>query len=137
MTLGSVITANTRIAAPQPAAEATLELRVHERRERGALPTRSLIKRLEVLFRDTVERRAPRGLQQAIPSPGKNRKVYLAGALHAHTGRLVWRGGGRKNTGLFIELLEHLRASYRSARRIVLILDNYIIHSSRAARRWL
>jgi len=78
-----------------------------------------------------------RGQQPAIPTPGKNRKAYLAGALHAHTGRLVWRGGERKNTALFIDLLEHLRRRYRGAKRIVLILDNYIIHKNRAARRWL
>lgn len=35
---------------------------------------------------------------------------------------LVWRRGERKNTALLIERLEHLRASYRGARRIVLIL---------------
>ena len=78
-----------------------------------------------------------RGHQPAIPTPGKNRKAYLAGALHAHTGRLVWRGGESKNTALFIDLLEHLRGRYRRAKRIVLILDNYIIHKSHAARRWL
>ena len=78
-----------------------------------------------------------RGEQPAIPTPGKNRKAYLAGALHAHTGRVLWRGGEGKNSALFIELLEHLRSRYRGARRIVLVLDNYIIHKSRAVQRWL
>jgi transposase len=78
-----------------------------------------------------------RGRQQAIPTPGQNRKHYLAGALHAHTGRVLWQGHERKNSTLFIDLLRLLKATYRRARRIVLIVDNYIIHKSRQTRRWL
>lgn len=78
-----------------------------------------------------------RGEQPAVVTPGQNKKVYLAGALHAHTGHVLWRGGEGKNSALFVELLEHLRRRYRRARRIVLILDNYIIHKSRETRRWL
>jgi transposase len=78
-----------------------------------------------------------RGQQHAIPTPGVNRKSYLAGALHARSGRVVWCEGSSKNTDLFLCLLESLRASYRRARRIVVILDNFGIHKSHLARAWL
>ena len=78
-----------------------------------------------------------RGQQKRIPTPGKNRKRYLAGALHARSGKVVWVEGERKNSELFIGLLEALKATYRGARRIVLILDNYIIHKSKKTIRWL
>lgn len=78
-----------------------------------------------------------RGHQHAIPTPGQNRKHYLAGALHAQTGRVLWQGHERKNSALFIALLRTLKATYRRARRIVLIVDNYIIHKSRETHRWL
>jgi transposase len=79
----------------------------------------------------------PRGHQLAVPTPGVNRKHYVAGALHAHTGRVVWAMHPRKNTVLFLKLLEALRRTYRRARRLVLIADNYIIHKSRLSRQWL
>jgi len=79
----------------------------------------------------------PRGVQQAVPTPGQNRKHYLAGALNARSGRLVWVEHPAKNTELFIKLLETLRERYRRAQRIVLILDNYIIHKTRRVSRWL
>ena len=77
-----------------------------------------------------------RGCQCAIPTPGQNRKHYLAGALHAHSGQLVWVEGERKNQGLFLRLLQAIRRQYRRARRII-ILDNYIIHKTQAVARWL
>ena len=78
-----------------------------------------------------------RGEQVGIPTPGHNLKHYLAGALNAHTGRVVWTEHPRKNSVLFIRLLELLHRTYRGARELVLILDNYIIHKSEAVRRWL
>ena len=78
-----------------------------------------------------------RGRQAAVPTPGQNRKCYLAGALHARTGKVLWREGPSKNTDLFLHLLEHLRSTYRRARRIVLIVDNYRVHKSHLARAWL
>lgn len=78
-----------------------------------------------------------RGQQMAVPTPGKNEKRYIAGALHTRTGRIHWCSGMSKRTDLFLSLLELLRASYRRARRIVLILDNYRIHKSRMSRGWL
>jgi transposase len=79
----------------------------------------------------------PRGEQTAVPTPGKNQKRYIAGALHARTGRVVWVQGERKTSLLFINLLYWLKRTYRSARRIVLIADNYIVHKSTTTLRWL
>lgn len=77
------------------------------------------------------------GQQTAIPTPGQNRKHYVAGALHAHSGRLVWVEHEKKNTTLFLKLLNALRRHYRRAQRIVLILDNYSIHKTGAVGHWL
>jgi len=74
------------------------------------------------------------GQQPVVLTPGKNVKYYLAGALNARTGNLVYTHGPRKNSGLFINLLEILHRTYRRARVIHLVLDNYIIHKSRTTR---
>lgn len=78
-----------------------------------------------------------RGEQEAIPTPGKNQKRYLAGALHVRTGKVVWCEWERKNSLLFIHLLHTLNKTYRRAKRIMLIVDNYIIHKSGITLRWL
>ena len=78
-----------------------------------------------------------RGEQTAVPTPGQNKKHYIGGALHAHTGQLVWVEHARKNSVLFVKLLEQLRSRYRRANKIVLILDNYRIHKSQLVERWL
>jgi transposase len=77
------------------------------------------------------------GEQKRIVTPGQNEKYYLAGALHSGTGKVSYVGGSSKSSSLFISLLEHLRATYRRAKQITLIVDNYIIHKSRETLRWL
>jgi transposase len=79
----------------------------------------------------------PRGYQEAVPTPGKNQKRYIAGALHAHTGKVTWVEHESKNSLLFIHLLHMLKRTYRRARRIVLIVDNYRPHKSEITQRWL
>jgi len=76
-----------------------------------------------------------RGQQKEVVTPGKNVKRYLAGALDAVTGRLVWVEGERKCSFLFIQLLQKLRVVYPHARVIHLVLDNYRIHSSHITQR--
>ncbi len=78
-----------------------------------------------------------RGEQKRIVTPGQNEKYYLAGALHSGTGKVSYVGGSSKSSSLFISLLEQLRATYRRAKQITLIVDNYIIHKSRETLRWL
>lgn len=79
----------------------------------------------------------PRGQQLTVPTPGKNRKRYLAGALNARTGHVVWGEHERKDSSLFVHLLHKLNRSYRRARRIILIVDNFVIHKSRVTQSWL
>jgi transposase len=72
-----------------------------------------------------------RGQQKEVVTPGQNVKRYLAGALDVRTGMLSWVEGERKTSALFIALLDRLRANYRQAKVIHVILDNYRIHDSR------
>lgn len=78
-----------------------------------------------------------RGQQKRVVTPGQNEKYYLAGALNSGTGRVSYVGSSSKSSVLFISLLKHLKASYRRARTITLIVDNYIIHKSHETLRWL
>lgn len=72
----------------------------------------------------------PKGTQTAVPTPGKNQKRYLAGALNAATGNVVWVEWEKKNSEIFLLLMAELRRRYRQAKRIRLIADNYVIHKS-------
>lgn len=73
--------------------------------------------------------------RRVVVTPGKNVKRYAAGALHASTRRLVFVTGERKTSALFCQLLWKLVSTYRRARRIHLVLDNFIIHASKITRR--
>jgi hypothetical protein len=76
-----------------------------------------------------------RGQQKEALTPGQNEKRYLAGALDARTGKLTWVEGPRKTSLLFLQLLYRLvTRSYRAARVIHVILDNYGIHDSLQVR---
>lgn len=77
------------------------------------------------------------GQQKEVLTPGQNAKAYLAGALNAATGEIVWVDGERKNSLLFISLLRRLLTVYPDAPVIHVILDNYRIHTSQIAQRAL
>lgn len=77
------------------------------------------------------------GTQRRVMTPGKNIKRYLAGAMDARTDRLAWVRGERKNSRLFIDLLKKLLVEYANKKMIHVILDNYIIHSSKQTKLWL
>lgn len=77
------------------------------------------------------------GKQMTVPTPGKNEKRYLCGALNATTGVVKWVEWEKKNAEIFIRMLAELRRCYRQARRITIILDNYVIHKSWMARCFL
>jgi putative transposase len=79
----------------------------------------------------------PKGQQKRIATPGQNQKHYLAGALHSGTGKIHYVSGSSKSSDLFISLLKVLRRTYRRAKTITLVLDNYVIHKSRKVERWL
>lgn len=69
-----------------------------------------------------------RGQQKEVMTPGQNQKRYLAGAMDAKTGELIWVEGESKNSVLFIQLLWELHLRYPDAKKIHVILDNYSIH---------
>lgn len=75
-----------------------------------------------------------RGQQKEVVTPGKNQKRYLAGALDVRTGRVPWVSAMHKRSGLFIDLLRHLRRVYPRAKVIHVIADNYGIHDSRQTK---
>jgi len=77
------------------------------------------------------------GEQHLVLTPGKNIKYYIAGALNSRTGRILYSHGTRKNSALFVDLLRVLNNAYRRARRIHVILDNYVIHKSQATHKAL
>ena len=77
------------------------------------------------------------GEQLVVLTPGKNVKRYVAGALNARSGKVVHVVAERKNSDLFLALVDALRRAYRRAKRIHLVLDNFIIHKSRRTRRHL
>jgi transposase len=72
-----------------------------------------------------------RGQQKEVRTPGQNVKRYLAGAWEVRTGKVIWLEGERKNSGLFIALLERLNQIHGTARVIHVIVDNYRIHTSK------
>ncbi|WP_103686557.1 IS630 family transposase, partial [Escherichia coli] len=78
-----------------------------------------------------------RGQQKRVITPGQNEKYYLAGALHSGAGKVSYVGGSSKSSVLFINLLQHLKATYRRAKTITLIVDNYVIHKSEKTQNWL
>lgn len=78
-----------------------------------------------------------KGQQKKVVTPGKNEKHYLAGALHAKTGKVIYVSGTKKDSNLFIAMLEKLKRHYRRAKKIILVLDNYVIHKSRKTNAWL
>jgi transposase len=75
------------------------------------------------------------GQQKTVLTPGKNVKHYVAGALDASTNRVTWVEAPRKSGGLFIALMKQLSRYYAERSVIHVILDNYVIHSSRAVRK--
>ena len=78
------------------------------------------------------------GVQKTVLTPGQNEKRYLAGALNHHTGQVHYVESDRKRSALFVQLLNLLALEvYPTAKRIHLILDNYIIHTSKITQRGL
>jgi len=75
------------------------------------------------------------GQQKLVETPGKNRKRYIAGAIHTGTKEMVWVTGKRKASALFIELLWKLASQFRKHRVIHLVVDNYIIHKSKITQK--
>jgi transposase len=77
------------------------------------------------------------GQQKEVMTPGQNQKRYLAGAMDAKTGELIWVEGDSKNSILFIHLLWALHLRYPDAKRVHVILDNYSIHHTEQVKTTL
>lgn len=78
-----------------------------------------------------------RGRQLVVLTPGKNVKRYIFGALNTRTGRVIHGISAAKNSAVFIKFLKQLQGAYRRAKVLHVVLDNYIIHKSRAVQRYL
>jgi transposase len=78
-----------------------------------------------------------RGQQPQVGTPGKNEKRYIAGAWNPETGEVHWAEATRKNTELFVKLLQQLVEAYPKARRIHLIVDNWICHKCKKLKKLL
>ena len=81
----------------------------------------------------------PKGEQVEGMTPGTNEKRYLAGALELTTGTIphcVWY---RKQTGLFLDLLEMLDRTYPAPlfSPLTVVADKAKIHPARTVQRWL
>lgn len=79
-----------------------------------------------------------KGTQTEVPTPGKNQKQYLAGALDYRSGQMTYVIGKRKDNFLFRQLLQRLEEDHGpEVKRIYLVLDNYKIHKAKAVEQWL
>ncbi len=78
-----------------------------------------------------------KGQQKEVITPGKNFKNYVAGASNIDGNGLVWVSWHRKNSDLFITLLEAMIDANPTATCIHLILDNYIIHDSKKVQAFI
>lgn len=81
----------------------------------------------------------PKGEQVEVMTPGTNEKRYLAGALDLTTGTItpcVWY---RKQTGLFLDLLETLDRTHPAPlfSHLTVVADNAKIHHAQKVQQWL
>lgn len=76
------------------------------------------------------------GRQDKVRSGGKNRKIYLFGALDAHSHKLYVGFWDRKNSEALVAFLRALLAAIPDV-TIYLILDNYGVHKSRMTQTFL
>jgi putative transposase len=83
-----------------------------------------------------------RGSQRKVATPGQNQKRYGFGAVNMISGAVTRRIEERKNSVGFCALVEQVVAEYCPGERwegakVVLVIDNYIIHRSKATQRVL
>ena len=81
----------------------------------------------------------PTGEQGEVLTPGTNEKRYLVGALDITTGTIpqcVWY---RKQTGLFLELLDTLDRTHPAPlfTQLSVVADNAKLHKAKKVQQWL
>ena len=81
----------------------------------------------------------PKGEQVEVMTPGTNEKRYLAGALDLTTGTITHCVWYRKQTGLFIDLLETLDCTHPAPlfSHLTVVADNAKIHHAEKVQKWL
>ena len=81
----------------------------------------------------------PQGEQVEVMTPGTNEKRYLAGALELTTGTITQCVWYRKQTGLFLDLLETLDRTYPAPlfSHLTVVVDNAKIHHAEKVQQWL
>jgi transposase len=76
-----------------------------------------------------------KGPRRRVPTPGRNAKRALFGALDARTGRLHHLVRPRKRAAEFVEFLDALDRAYPTG-EVVLVLDNVVTHDAKLVRAW-
>jgi transposase len=81
----------------------------------------------------------PKGEQVEVLTPGTNEKRYLAGALDITTGAITHCVWYRKQTGLFLELLDTLDRTHPVPRftHLTVVVDNAKLHKAKKVQQWL
>lgn len=81
----------------------------------------------------------PKGEQVEVLTPGTNEKRYLAGALDLTTGTITHCVWYRKQSGLFIDLLETLDRMHPAPlfSRLTVVVDNAKLHKAKKVQQWL
>jgi transposase len=82
------------------------------------------------------------GVQRKVPTPGQNQKQYGFGAVNYVSGRTVHRMEERKNSVGFCAFIEQfmqtvIQAPEYHGQKIVLVVDNFIIHRSHKTQDFL
>jgi transposase len=76
------------------------------------------------------------GPRVRVPTPGRNAKRAVFGALDARTGALQYAIRERKRAVDFVAFLEQLARAYPTG-ELVLVLDNVVTHDAKLVRAWL
>jgi transposase len=82
------------------------------------------------------------GVQRKVPTPGVNQKRYGFGAVNYVSGQTVHRIEEHKNSAGFCAFIEQFMHAVTQApdyhgQKIVLVVDNFIIHHSRKTQEFL
>jgi transposase len=81
----------------------------------------------------------PKGEQVEVMTPGTNEKRYLAGALDLTAGTITHCVWYRKQTGLFLDLLEALDRTHPAPlfSHLTVVADNAKLHHAQKVQQWL
>lgn len=78
----------------------------------------------------------PRGEQTKVPTPGKNKKRVIFGAMRSGGDKFIGTAHRTKNGAAFCQLLVHMaHRAKRTGKKILLVTDNARFHKTRAAQR--